>query len=464
MRTERRDQQNLNLTEDTHRTYNSTLSGQNMNKSGQLDMFPSWDVRIGSRAQDKSSVFNNLMKHINKDTLHQAFKAVDGSKALGVDGISKYAFGTNLEGNIEDLVKRIQSGTYRPKPKREVLIPKANGKTRPIAISCFEDKLVDWVAGKIMSLLYEPMFIRNSFGYRPGKSADRAVKACYYSMEKNKRPYVFEIDFSSFFNTIPHRKLMEMIEKKIADKRFHGLIRRFLSSGILAPSGEELPSEVGTPQGSIMSPVLANIYLNEVIDQWFLESWVSYNNVIVRYADDAVFFFKREDDALKFKSDLEKRVEQFGLKLNEEKTKMIKLDKSSQLHFHFLGFTFYWGKQGSRRIFKVKTQKEKLIKAIMEFDCWIKIHRSKCKLKELWEIAKSKIRGHFNYYGFSMNNLKINHFLWRASKSLFKWLNRRSQKLSYSPEGFDERLKNFPLLEDFDKLKWKKLGRSFGTI
>ena len=143
---------------------------------------------------------------------------------------------------------------------------------------------------------------------------------------------------------------------------------------------------------------------------------------------------------------------------------MIKLDKSSKLHFHFLGFTFYWGKQGSRRIFKIKTQKEKLLKAIMEFDCWIKINRSKYKLKELWKIAISKIRGHFNYYGFWMNNLKINHFLWRASKSLFKWLNRRSQKLSYSTKGFDERLKNFPLLEDFDKLKWKQLGRSFGTI
>ncbi len=161
---------------------------------------------------------------------------------------------------------------------------------------------------------------------------------------------------------------------------------------------------------------------------------------------------------------MEDRVKKFGLKLNEEKTKMIKLDKKSKDHFNFLGFTFYWGKQGSRRIFKIKTQKEKLLKAISEFDVWIKLNRNRKKLKSLWRTAKSKILGHFNYYGFSMNNLKINHFYYLARKSLLKWLNRRSQKISYTIEGFKERQKYFPLLDDYRKIKWKELGRSFGKI
>lgn len=430
----------------------------------QFEFYSSWDVRIGLRAQDESAVFNNLMKHVNIETLRQAYKAVDGTKALGIDGISKSVYGQKLEQNLEELYIKIQKGTYRPQAKREKLIPKGNGKTRPIAISCFEDKLVDWVVGKILSTVYEPMFINNSFGYRPNKSAKGAIDACYYSMAGNKRPYVLEIDFSSFFNTIPHRRLIKVIEKKIADKRFNGLIRRFLHAGLITEQEEFLPSEVGTPQGGIASPILANIYLNEVIDQWFVKNYMSSNNIIVRYADDAVFFFKEEDTIKQFRQQLEKRVQSYGLRLNKDKTKMLKLDRESKLHFHFLGFTFYWGKQNSRKIFKVKTQKEKLHKAIKEFEQWIKGNRSRMKIKELWRMASSKLRGHFNYYGYWMNNLKIYHFVYEAKKSLFKWLNRRSQKLSYSIESFKERLKNFPLIEDWNMLKWKKLGRNFGTI
>ncbi len=457
---EPRDQQNLNLASHTSSSFNrgpkrqSVLSAESM----------SWQTRISLRAQDKTCVFSNLMKHINIDTLKEAFKAINGKKALGVDQVTKSEYGKSLEENLNKLLKKLANGSYRPLPKREVLIPKQNGKMRPIAIASFEDKLVDWCVGNILQEVYEPLFIRNSFGYRKNKSAHGAIEASYYSLEKGTRAHVVEIDFSNFFNTIPHRKLVRILERRVTDKRFIGLIYRLLTGEILSSTGNTFASAVGTPQGGIASPILANIYLNEVIDQWFLANYGSYNNIIVRYADDAVFFFKEENEAKDFMSSLYTRVSEYGITLNEEKTRMIQMDKKSQESFSFLGFTFYRGKQGSRKILKIKTQSEKLHKAIKDFYQWIKANRNRMKLKELWSLARAKIRGHLNYYGYWMNALKVNHFYSEAWRSLFKWLNRRSQKRSYTVEGFNERVKNFPLMESADKIKWKDLGRSFGKI
>jgi RNA-directed DNA polymerase len=201
MSMERRGQQNLNLINNTSSAYNR---GQKRQSTISPEM-ASWQIRISLKAQDKTCVFTNLMKHINTDTLKEAFKAINGKKALGVDEITKSEYGRNLEENLSDLEKRIANGSYRPLPKREVLIPKASGKTRPIAIASFEDKLVDWCVGTILSEVYEPLFIRNSFGYRKNKSAHGAVEASYYSLESGTRSNVIEIDFSNFFNTIPHK-------------------------------------------------------------------------------------------------------------------------------------------------------------------------------------------------------------------------------------------------------------------
>lgn len=460
MRTERREQQNLNLV--TVPPSFSRGRSREQKEIYQIDMFPDRWTRVSLKAQKKNSVFENLLTHFHVDSFKEAFKALDGTKACGVDGISKSEYGKNLEENLMRLEQRIKRGTYRPQAKKEVLIPKANGKTRPIAISCFEDKIVDWVVGKILTTIYEPLFIRTSFGYRPKRSADDAIKTCYNSLMKNKRKHVVEIDFSNFFNTIPHRKLMKILGKKISDDKFKGLIGRFLVGGLISHDGEQIPSEIGTPQGSIMSPILANIYLDEVLDQWFLKEYASHDNVIVRYADDAVFFFKKIDRAEKFMCELKERVESFDLQLNEDKTRTLELTKDNHNSFSFLGLSFYWGKQNKRKVLKVGTQKEKLLRAIREFEIWIKENRSKMKLKEIWALAKSKIIGHINYYGYACNNLKINHFYIEAVKSLFKWLNRRSQKRSYSLEGFNERIKYFPLMPAWNELKLKTLGYNYG--
>lgn len=457
MSEEQRGRQNLNLITGTRPIHSDRNSGHKRYNASDAGYWNRW-IRISLKAQDNKTVFSNIHTHINVDSLKEAFKAIDGKKALGVDGISKSIYEKNLERNLEKLAESIQKGTYRPQPKREVLIPKANGKTRPIAIACFEDKLVDWVVGKILTTIYEPTFIRTSYGYRPGKSAADAINAIFCSLQQNRRQYVVEIDFSCFFNTIPHQKLMEIIGKKITDRRFKGLVGRFLEGELINARGESLPSELGTPQGSIMSPILANIYLHEVLDAWFLQNYGSYNNVIVRYADDALFFFSFEEKAIKFLGELTKRVKHYGLSLNIDKSRSLTFSKKNHEHFHFLGFTFYWGIQGSKRTLKIKTQKDKLIKSMQEFEAWIKEARSKKDLKTIWSLAKTKIQGHINYFGYKINVLKLRHFYQQAVISLFKWLNRRSQRRSYSWEGFNERLKYFPLIVPWQEMKLKSVG------
>ena len=320
----------------------------------QSDLYQNRWVRIRLTAGDKGVVFNNLLTHINKDSLCEAYKAIDGSKALGIDGVSKHNYGKQLETNLESLFERTHKGTYRPQAKREVLIPKADGKQRPLAIGWFEDKLVEWTVAKILGSVYEPVFIRNSFGFRSDKSAHQAIQATYKSLKGNKRPHVVEIDFARFFNTIPHRKMMKILGRRITDRRFKGLVGRLMQAAIQTADGLVEPTVVGSPQGSVASPVLANIYLNEMLKLWFIENYASYS-VIIRYANDAVFLF-----------------------------------------------------------------------------------RSEAKVK-------AKFRGHYNYFGYAMNWTKLNHFYYEAVRSLFKWLNRRSQKRSYNWEGFKERLEQFPL-------------------
>ncbi len=338
-------------------------------KIKQRTLFPNCWLRISYAALKKDKLFNNLLCHFNIENFKEAYDSLDGKKSAGIDGITKEIYGKNLEENLSELVRRILNGSYKPIYKKEILIPRANGKTRPIAISCFEDKMVEWITGKILESIYDPTFIRNSFGFRPGKSVDQAIKGIYYSLRNNRRPKVVEIDFSNFFNNIPHDKLMKIVGKKISDNRFKGLMGRFLKVGILEQSGIQRISEIGTPQGSIMSPILANIYLHEVIDMWFITKYGSYNNMIVRYADDAVFFFKKEEEADIFVKDLFDRVDKYGLSLNKDKTKIINFGKNEKTSFDFLGFTFFWAKKYNCKkvVLKLKTKKETLIKKINEY-------------------------------------------------------------------------------------------------
>jgi RNA-directed DNA polymerase len=455
---EGRDRQNLNLDTDTLAAHRGgVIRGHEKEKESQGELFPDRWSRIGFAARKVDIVFNNVLTHINVDSLREAYRALNGAKAVGIDGISKKEYGKDLEENLMELVKRIHNGSYKPQTKKGALIPKAEGKTRPTAISVFEDKLVEWVLGKILVSIYEPVFIRNSFGFRPNKSAQGAIKAVYNSLMGNRRPNVVEIDFASFFNTIPHKKLIKIISKRISDRRFKGLIGRFLKVGILEQSGKLTIPEMGTPQGSVMSPILANIYLHEVLDEWFMKNHASHSNIIVRYADDAVFFFRTEEKARQFVEELSNRVNEYGLRLNRDKTKMISFRKDEHNSFNFLGFTFYWARKNrtNQRILKLKTRKETLHEKIQEFYHWIKEERNRVRSGELWKMARVKLAGHYEYFGYWMNAPKLNHFYHEAIRSLFKWMNRRSQKISFSWIEFQRKLKynNVPAPPHVSQLK-----------
>lgn len=406
----------------------------------------SW-LRIGLAAKDTKREFCNLFCHLTVANLREAFQALDGSKATGIDGRTKRDYARNREENLQELVNRLHKGTYRPSPKRAVFIPKGDGRMRPIAISSFEDKLVEWTIAKLLSTVYEPMFIRNSFGFRPRRNAQDAVKAAFLTLKDNKRPYVVEIDLASFFDTVPHRKLMKLLALRITDRRFRNLIARFLHAGILDETGNLAKRDTGTAQGSIMSPVLANVFLHYVLDTWFLENYASDRAVIVRYADDAVFLFEEETKANEFQAALKARLEKYGLSLNEDKSGVIPFRKSQGNVFHFVGFTYYWGKDRGTSVtrLRVKTEKKRLSRKIQAFTAWIKEVRSRLTLNDIWEKTAAKLRGHYQYYGVMTNRPKLTSFYYAVIGSLFTWLNRRSQRKSFTWERFKRRLLTTPL-------------------
>ncbi|MBK8202233.1 MAG: hypothetical protein IPK68_07945 [Bdellovibrionales bacterium] len=306
------------------------------------------------------------------------------------------------------------------------------------------------------------IFIRNSFGFRPRKSPDDAIKANFNILKDNKRPFVVEIDLASFFNTVPHRKLMKLLRKRINDRKLLGLIARFLKVDILNQEGNSTPTDVGTPQGSIMSPILSNIFLHYALDQWFIENYGSNEAVIVRYADDAIFMFSKEQQAKDFLEALRVRLTEYKLAVNEDKTALINFAKDQENIFSFLGFTFFWNKR--RRWNKInlviKTQRDKLAKKIQEFTEWIKLNRTRMNRKEIWSIVAAKLRGHYNYFGYYCNRGKLMLYYKGIIGALFKWLNRRSQTKSFTWGMFKRLLSREPLPLPPETTQLKHLGWS----
>jgi len=406
--------------------------------------------------QDPRRSFESLMHHFNEEALIECFHELDGKKALGADGIDKETYGKELDQNIPNLIARMKTMSYRPGPVREVLIPKEGkpGATRPLGISGFEDKIVQKMMQKILESIYEPIFLDCSYGFRPGKGCHDAIKGLQHHLYDSEIQTIIDIDLKNFFGTIDHEILEDILKEKIKDTKFMRYINRMFKAGVLS-EGDLRKSDEGVPQGSICSPVLANIFAHYAIDMW-IEEMVKPNckgNVrLFRYADDAVICCQYDGDAKRIREALVKRLGKYKLELNEEKTKQIPFDKRlvaqgvEQGTFDFLGFTFYWGKAKSGRIVpklmtKAKTMKAKL-KKVKE---WIKEVKNSKSLKQIWKTFTAKLRGPINYYGVSHNAENVSKFLHEAKRIVFKWLNRRSQRKSFTWEAFAKYMKSHPL-------------------
>jgi RNA-directed DNA polymerase len=417
----------------------------------------SW-MRIGKLAKHKEMIFKNLFQHFNVENLRQAFVAIDGTKATGIDLKTKDQYGKDIDNNLQELVNRLHIGSYRPQAKRGVEIPKGNGKTRLIAVGSFEDKLVEWVLAQILNQLYEPLFIETSYGFRPKRNAFQALKTTFNALFKKKRKYVVDVDIKGFFDTVSHRKMIKMLEKRFSDRKLLSLISRLLEVGILTADGL-IEKDEGTPQGGIASPILSNIYLHHALDVWFLDNFAKQGGVISRYADDVVFSFTEKEEADRFFSEVKERLAFYNLEMNEEKSNKIDFAPKGGKIFNFLNFTFYWSTErgSSKKRLRVKTKRERLNKAIVEVNTWLKENRNRYVTDKIWNHIKSILRGHYNYFGLDCNRPKLVHFYYEVNGLLYKWLNRRSQRKSINGAKFKRMLLRNPLPFPPDVRKLKHL-------
>jgi RNA-directed DNA polymerase len=356
-------------------------------------------------AANPDMVFTHVIHHINEESLRACFHELDGKKAIGIDGIDKASYGEKLNENLRDLMDRMRRMAYIPGPVRQVLIPKDGkpGATRPLGISNFEDKLVQRVMHKVLESIYEPLFHENSYGFRPGRGCHDAIEALYAHLSTHEVETVLDVDLSNYFGSISQEIALEIIKKKFSDPRILRYLIRMFKSGLLV-DGEMVISDEGVVQGSACSPIIANIFAHEVIDKW-IETTVKAHCAgeikMVRYADDIVICCQYKRDAERLKKALSQRLSKYGLKMNEDKTKLVKFSRRQQRQgikqetFDFLGFTFYLGK--SRKgyyLVKLKTIAKRISLKLKKTNDWARSIRNKTSMKHIMKTEVAKLRGH----------------------------------------------------------------------
>lgn len=390
--------------------------------------------------------FQNLSGLLDEQLLRESWGQLNKSASAGIDNIDAKAYADNLYPNIASLGKRLKEGRYRANTIKRVYIPKANGKQRPLGLPTIEDKIVQQSVSQILQSIWEQDFLPNSYGYRPSKSAHGAVQSLCVNLQYKGYGYIVEADIKGFFDNMNHQWLMEMLAQRVDDKRLLKLIGQWLKASVQEPDGKINKSSQGTPQGGVISPVLANIYLHYVIDIWFervVKPRLNGRAMLIRYADDFVVAFQYQNDAKRFYQVLPKRLNKFGLDIAPEKTQLKRFSRfhpGKQRQFQFLGFSFYWSKdrKGEARL-RRRTAKSKQREALKSISRWIKLNRHQ-KLSELMRSLKRRLQGFSNYFGLPDNSRSITSYYNHVIRDLFKWLNRRSQRKSCNWDQYKQML------------------------
>jgi group II intron reverse transcriptase/maturase len=398
-----------------------------------------------------------LAHHIDIDWLREAYRRTRKDGARGVDGQSAEQYAENVEGNLHALLERVKSGAYRAPPVRRVHIPKGDGsQTRPIGIPTFEDKVLQRAVAMLLEAVYEEEFHDFSFGFRLGRSAHDACEALQHETVKMAGGWILEVDIRQFFDTLDHGLLRDILGRRVRDGTILRLIGKWLNAGVMEGSVLSHP-EAGTPQGGVISPLLANIYLHAVLDEWFVRDVrprLQGRAVLIRYADDFVFVFARKLDAERVFEVLPKRFGKYGLVLHPDKTRLVPFrrpDRDDRIGsdgpgtFDLLGFTHYWGmSRKGNWVVKRRTAKSRLSRTLRRIGEWCRRHRHD-DVESQHRALVQKLRGHYAYFGVTSNGASIARVWYETTKLWRKWLCRRSQKGFVTWEKMLRLLERFPL-------------------
>jgi group II intron reverse transcriptase/maturase len=398
-----------------------------------------------------------LAHHIDIEFLKEAFRRTRKDGAVGVDGQTAEAYAADLESNLGSLLDRLKTGTYRAPPVRRVHIPKGDGgETRPIGIPTFEDKVLQRAVTMALEAVYEQDFLPCSYGFRPGRSVHDALDALWKELMQVGGGWVIEVDIAKFYDSIVHSTLRELLDHRVRDGVLRRVIHKWMRAGVLE-LGVLTHPELGTPQGGVVSPLLANVYLHEAVDVWFerdVKPRMRGHVALIRYADDFVIVCEREDDARRVLEVLPKRLEKYGLSLHSEKTRLVRFRRpprrrddrgSGDGTFDFLGFRHFWGlsRKGSL-VVKRKTAPSRFTRALRKVNEWLRTH-SHWRIAEQQKALGAKLRGHYGFYGVTGNVSALKRFADEVRRVWRKWLNRRSQRRKMPWDRFQRLLNRYPL-------------------
>ena len=388
---------------------------------------------------------------MNEANLRWCFSQLNRKAAPGVDAVDYETYENNLEANISNMVEELRDGNYKAKLVRRHYIPKIGGR-RPLGIPVVGDKVVQTAGAQILLAIYEQDFLECSHGYRRGKGPQRAALELSKRLHRGRYGWVVDADIKGFFDNLDHEWLMRMLGQRINDQRFLHLIRKWLKAGILEEDGQIIYPITGTPQGGVISAVLANIYLHYALDLWLervVKPQCEGDVMLMRYADDFVCCFQLRQDCQRFYKMLGLRLGKFKLELSAAKTRVIKFtrfDTKDNESFDFLGFEYRWAtSRAGKPLMTMRTAKKKFKMALTAILSWIKEERCKMGTYDILSKLRQKLQGHWNYYGVSGNAEMLNRYYWKVSRIIFKWLNRRSQRRSYNWQVFSEMLNYFKI-------------------